>query len=520
MAKEAPWKNRIQSVILLALFYFLFLGSEYLFDNSIIYHTDSHGVVIAQSYILGISTLGFLFYPVFKYLTVKKAAGFRFFGALSCFLIGAVCYLLINRHSGYARTLAAGCVLFFLLGILGSSIHYLCSLLLIQDSLLPAVVGSGYAFGVLLQFINNNFVSNTAISALILSLSLILLLFLLTRIRLKHTVRTDAPLKTRILTSHPLRTGLLLAGIIALMTCIFSTLDSEMTLLHASGELNLGSLPRLLLALSGICAGILFSKIRERYQNLFMFCVMLFSTICVVLLQTGGSILISCIIFYLSAGIFAVYFTVSFMNLSYHTRIPSLWAGLGRAVNNLCSVCISQLTMMLVSSGNPAVIYTVTLVIFIITGIVLFVYTVQADTYVAPSDPTLYAMDILSGSAAAGSETVSSEDSQHLFSGSSDCHTKSTAPVIPASPGSSTPSSTSDRELHFRQFSDHFALTDREKEILQMLLTSDESMQELADRLYISRTMLYRHVASLNEKTSTKSRISLIQFYYSWDPEN
>lgn len=515
MAKEAPWKNRIRSVILLALFYFLFLGSEYLFDNSIIYHTDSHGVVIAQSYILGISTLGFLFYPVFKYLTVKKAAGLKYLGIFFCFLVGTVCYFLINRHPGYALTLTAGCVLFFLLGILGSSIHYLCSLLLIQDSLLPAVVGFGYAFGILLQFINNNFVSNTAISALILSLSLVLLLFLLTRIRLKHTVRTDTPLKTRILTLHPLRTGLLLAGTIALMTCIFSTLDSEMTLLHASGELNLGSLPRLLLALSGICAGILFSKIRERYQNLFMFCVMLFSTICVVLLQVDGSILISCIIFYLSAGIFAVYFTVSFMSLSYHTRVPELWAGLGRAVNNLCAVCISRLTMMLVSSGNPAVIYIITLVIFVVTGIALFVYTVQADTYVAPSDPTLHAMDILSGSAVA-----SSEDSQHLFSGSSDCHTKSTASVIPASPGPSRPSSTSDRELHFRQFSDHFALTDREKEVLKVLLTSDENMQELADRLYISRTMLYRHVASLNKKTSTKSRISLIQFYYSWDPED
>ena len=480
MTKEAPWKNRIRSVILLALFYFLFLGSEYLFDNSIIYHTDSHGVVIAQSYILGISTLGFLFYPVFKYLTVKKAAGLKYLGIFFCFLVGTVCYFLINRHPGYALTLTAGCVLFFLLGILGSSIHYLCSLLLIQDSLLPAVVGFGYAFGILLQFINNNFVSNTAISALILSLSLVLLLFLLTRIRLKHTVRTDAPLKTRILTLHPLRTGLLLAGIIALMTCIFSTLDSEMTLLHASGELNLGGFPRLLLALSGICAGILFSKIRERYQNLFMFCVMLFSTICVVLLQAGGSILISCIIFYLSAGIFAVYFTVSFMSLSYHTRVPELWAGLGRAVNNLCAVCISQLTMMLVSSGNPAIIYTVTLVIFVVTGIALFIYTAQADTYIAPANVA-------------------------------DSHTPSINPIT---------SSTSDRELHFRQFCDHFALTDREKEVLKVLLTSDKGMQELADRLYISRTMLYRHVASLNEKTSTKSRISLIQFYYGWEPEN
>ena len=509
MAKEAPWKNRIRSIVLLALFYFLFLGSEYLFDNSIIYHTDSHGVVIAQSYILGISTLGFLFYPVFQYLTVKQAAGFRYFGALSCFLIGGVCYFLINRHPGYVLTLTAGCVLFFLLGILGSSIHYLCSLLLIQDSLLPAVVGSGYAFGILLQFINNNFVSNTAISALLLCLSLVLLLFLLTRIRLKHTVRTDAPLKTRILTLHPLRTGLLLAGIIALMTCIFSTLDSEMTLLHASGELNLGSLPRLLLALSGICAGILFSKIRERYQNLFMFCVMLFSTICVVLLQTGGSILISCIIFYLSAGIFAVYFTVSFMSLSCHTRVPELWAGLGRAVNNLCAVCISHLTMMLVSSGNLAVIYIVTLVIFVITGIALFVYTIQADTYVAPADLALNAIGISSVS-----ETTSSGYSQYHPSGITDSRTKPTASTTPA------PSSISDRELHFRQFSDHFALTNREKEVLKVLLTSDENMQELADRLYISRTMLYRHVASLNEKTSTKSRISLIQFYYGWDPEN
>lgn len=116
MAKEAPWKNRIRSVILLALFYFLFLGSEYLFDNSIIYHTDSHGVVIAQSYILGISTLGFLFYPVFKYLTVKKAAGLKYLGIFFCFLVGTVCYFLINRHPGYALTLTAGCVLFFSAG--------------------------------------------------------------------------------------------------------------------------------------------------------------------------------------------------------------------------------------------------------------------------------------------------------------------------------------------------------------------------------------------------------------------
>jgi len=91
---------------------------------------------------------------------------------------------------------------------------------------------------------------------------------------------TDA--SPRILTAHPVRTGLLLAVIVALMTCIFSTLDSEMTLLHVSGELNLGGFPRLLLACSGICAGLFFSRTRIPYQNLAMYCVTLLSTICII----------------------------------------------------------------------------------------------------------------------------------------------------------------------------------------------------------------------------------------------
>lgn len=46
-------KKRVYAVIILALFNFIFLGTEYLFDNMMKYVTDSKGVVIAQSYILG-----------------------------------------------------------------------------------------------------------------------------------------------------------------------------------------------------------------------------------------------------------------------------------------------------------------------------------------------------------------------------------------------------------------------------------------------------------------------------------
>lgn len=498
MAKETPWKNRTQSFILLSLFYFLFLGSEYLFDDMIAYYTDSHGVVTAQSYILGISALGFLFYPIYSRILSKRRAVTRYHGVLICFLICTACLTGICRPTGYAPTLIFGCILFFLLGILGNAVHYLCSLLLFQDQQLAGIVGCSYAGGILLQFISNNLLSNVLLNmgVLLLTLPVLLILSISTVMRHVSGMLTDA--SPRILTAHPVRTGLLLAVIVALMTCIFSTLDSEMTLLHVSGELNLGGLPRLLLACSGICAGLFFSRTRMPYQNLAMYCVTLLSTICIILLQTGGNVLISCVIFYLSAGIFAVYFTVRFMSLSYHTKLPCLWAGLGRAINNLCTVCISQLTMLLVSSRNPMLLYVVTLVIFIIIGIMLFLYTQQADMHIPvatacpPGIPADSVTPVLP-----------------------DCNNSLTLPEPECNNFSCDNYST---PTHFEQFCDCFSLTDREREVLQVLLTSDQGMQELASRLYISRTMLYRHIASLNEKTSTKSRISLIQFYYNWTP--
>ncbi|MFR0847812.1 MAG: LuxR C-terminal-related transcriptional regulator [Eubacterium sp.] len=59
-------------------------------------------------------------------------------------------------------------------------------------------------------------------------------------------------------------------------------------------------------------------------------------------------------------------------------------------------------------------------------------------------------------------------------------------------------------------------LTSREQDVLQALLESDDSVQNIAASLYISRAALYRHIASINEKTHTKSRIGLLQLYYSW----
>lgn len=56
-------------------------------------------------------------------------------------------------------------------------------------------------------------------------------------------------------------------------------------------------------------------------------------------------------------------------------------------------------------------------------------------------------------------------------------------------------------------------MTPRETEVLEKLLTTEESVQEIADSLYISRRMLQRYIASIYEKTEAKTRIGLYQSY-------
>ena len=83
-----------------------------------------------------------------------------------------------------------------------------------------------------------------------------------------------------------------------------------------------------------------------------MYCIMILSTMCIVLLEFSKPFTVVLIVFYLSAGFFAVFFTSEFMELSWYVRIPELWAGMGRAVNNITAAVIAGFVAIC------AVIYT------------------------------------------------------------------------------------------------------------------------------------------------------------------
>ena len=185
---------------------------------------------------------------------------------------------------------------------------------------------------------------------------------------------------------HPYAVAVTLIFTVALMTCIFATLDNAVTLGHAGGSMDIGQWPRLILAVSGLVSGVLFDYEKGRYRNLIMYCVTLLSTVCILVIVSGGSFLLGLIVFYLSAGFFVVFFSTGFVRLAGYMRVPQFWAGMGRAVNNLCAILIGSFSVALIRSGDSTKIMIASIGLFVLISIAIYIYTVMGQTDVELPD--------------------------------------------------------------------------------------------------------------------------------------
>ena len=79
---------------------------------------------------------------------------------------------------------------------------------------------------------------------------------------------------------------------VALMTIIFSTLDNAVTLVHASGDYNIGQWARLLLAVSGLAAGFIYDIKGRCFMPFIMFLVTVMSVASIIIITMGGPFII------------------------------------------------------------------------------------------------------------------------------------------------------------------------------------------------------------------------------------
>lgn len=453
-------------VILMGIFTFLFLGTEYSYVNMISPQVSEQKTVLAQNYALGVSTIGFLLYPLYCRFLKKRR---RTVVTLILAAAAVLCILMMQQQLSYGVTLISGLVLFWFLGLFGSAVYYNSVRMMENDRYLARLAGISYMIGILLQFANNNIIRTSLGEALILSAFLIILVFLLVKAEQEHSDSVKPNEKEAVVGNAETdsRTknsaGILLILLVVLMTCVFSTLDNAVTLVHAAGAMDIGQWPRILLACSGLAAGFVFDIGKRKYMSLIMYCVMMLSTICIFVLNFGRPFLIGLIVFYMSAGFFSVFFTTGFMEISQHMRIPELWAGMGRAVNNITAAVIANASLALLSSENSMIIIILALVLFVAVSIVMAAYTVRAKY----------------------------------------------------DPGEQRESLTGDlkRRDKLQEFSESYSFTDREKEVFDCLINSEDSIQTIAESLYISRRTLERYITSIYGKTGVKSRVGLIQLY-------
>ena len=519
MKQELTKLASLRAISMLAVFTFLFLSTEYFYVNQIAQNASSARTVNVQNYALGVSAVGFCLYPLlFRFFRDRLRSAVFFTLAM----LAVVCFVILGSPVPPVLLTAAGMLLFLVLGILGSAVHYhfLCEIS--DKKYLARMVGISYGFAILLQFLNNSLISSALAEQLLLCAALLFIVFFLFRFQHREASYSSQMPDTaacaasgNIDSQHKLPASgalpqlVLLIFLVIFMTCIFSTLDNTVTLGHADGTMDIGQWPRVLLACSGLAAGFLFDLHDRRFMNLIMYCIMVLSTLSVAILQLGDSFLIGLIVFYLSSGFFVVFFTTSFLALSEDTHCPRLWAGMGRAVNNAGAALVSNLSLSLIASDSSITLIITALVLFATVSILIAAYSMLKEPGIQTETG-----GTITHKMQAACEAGASHDTKAALGNDSSA---STAPDISFDPD--YPQDTPNADP-FSTFSTAFSLTDREQSVFDQLVNTEKSIQEIADSLFISRRTCQRYITSIYEKVGAKSRMGLYQSYIEWQRKN
>lgn len=164
---------------------------------------------------------------------------------------------------------------------------------------------------------------------------------------------------------------------------------------------------------------------------------------------------------------------------------------MGRVINNVCSILVTAPAVAIVSSQNVLAAVSVVFVLFVGIAISLLGQFGQDGEGEATHGGLALATDDLG---------VSCEPGQ--------------ADTVPLE----APELSFDDRLD--GFVAAFGLTKRERDVLEALVVSDGSVQDVAAALFLSRSTLYRHIASIKKKTGASSRVALINFFWSWTPQD
>ena len=309
-------RRGIREIICLALFFFTFLACEYLFDVRIAEFVPSSEVVIYESIVVGASVIGFFVRPFLYYRrpqTIDATSDIT--GVL---LVSAL--LLMIMAVRFEVVIAGGLVACCALGYCGSTAHANFARRFARTPCLARAAALSYAMGVLVQVFNHMAmpvgIPQQAV-LVICAIAQVALLHGARRAKLRDESDPNFEPSAAGLSVDALeygakwhddpeakaafrRTVVRLTVATAYLSGVFAALNAGLTTLYATGAVDLGDWPRLLLVVSSLAAGALFDLHDRSYMNIGMTCVAMLSTLSFFVLiidGNGGNELAATIIF-------------------------------------------------------------------------------------------------------------------------------------------------------------------------------------------------------------------------------
>ncbi len=257
------------------------------------------------------------------------------------------------------------------------------------------------------------------------------------------------------------RHGILIVTAAVILTIIFTLNDSIVVAMDAAGSVSLFNGIRLFYALGLVVAGFLYDL---GPRPSFVFATVALQILAVLVpyfLESPTWCNLNMGLFYFYGGFYVMFITAEFVTFAGRTPRVGLWAGLGRVAR-----CYAAAATVI----PVAMLYEAFGVIALIVSAVVLNMALLA---VCVADATLMDRFRLSDMA--------------------------------TSVGGAAEFDAGDIE----RFGDEIDLTDRERDVLVLLVTTEDENQKIASELGISRRTLQRHVAQVYEKAGVQSRIGL-----------
>lgn len=459
------WKARLEGgfasmrpIVSLSLFYVLFLSMESLLDERVAAFLPPDAVAFAESVAAAASLVGFLLYALVRMRVPGFASLIYASGTLS-----AVGLLATSLVPGALSLLASGLATMLFVGFSGAAAHEALARRFADGPEIARAVGGAYAAGIVVQCLLMAVAPTPVVLALLLAAPAAAMPVLAVRCLEDDGVGLEGPPAPGG-QGRPVRGVALLALLIALMTCVFSTVDVNLTSAQADGLADLGAWTRLFLAISALVAGEVTDRLDHRWEPGLMAVVTTLASFAVFAVLQGAPWALASAVYYLGSA---------FMLVARESGCYALWSGMGGALNSAVSLLVTAPALALVSERSA--LAETAVILAILAAMLAVTFLVILGPRPEPALPLFDEKD---------------------------------APVL-AVP-------TSDERLV--AFALEFALTERETEVLQAMVTSRQSVQDLARTLCLSRTAFYRHVASMNAKTGTANRVELMHFFFDWVP--